>query len=193
MKRCASYALGEERVQPWKIRSREIVLSQPPYLVVENHTVELPDGRVIPEWAWIITPDFINVVAMADTGEFLCFRQTKYAVDGTSLAPVGGYLELGEDPLVAAKRELLEETGYAADDWVALGSYAIDGNRGAGTGHLFLARGARRVAEIHADDLEEQELMLLSRAELADALARGEFKVMPWAANVALALLHLAH
>jgi len=180
-------------MQPWKVREREVILNQPPYLIVENHTIELPDGRVIPEWAWIITPDFINVVAETGEGALLCFRQTKYAVEGTSLAPVGGYLNPGEEPLAAAQRELLEETGYAASEWVALGRYAIDGNRGAGNGHLFLARGARRVAEIHADDLEEQELLLLSRAEVAAALARGEFKVMPWAANVALALLHLTY
>jgi ADP-ribose pyrophosphatase len=176
-------------MQPWKVRAREVVLSQPPYIVVENHTVELPDGRVIPEWAWVITPDFVNVAAVTEAGEWLCFRQTKYAVAGTALAPVGGYLEPGEDPLAAARREMLEETGYASDDWLALGSYAVDGNRGAGNGHLFLARGARRVADIHADDLEEQELLLLSRDEVAAALARGEFKVLPWAANMALALL----
>ena len=80
----------------------------------------------------------------------------------------------------------------AAEEWHALGSYPVDGNRGAGVAHLFLARGARRVTEIHADDLEEQELLLLSRAKLAAALAGGELKVLPWAANVALALLQLA-
>ncbi len=179
-------------MQAWKTRDRRVVLSQPPFLVVENHTVELPDGRLIPEWAWVITPDFVNVVAQTEAGEFLMFRQTKYAVAGTSLAPVGGYLDPGEDPLTAAQRELREETGYAAEEWQALGSYPVDGNRGAGVGHLFLARGARRVAEIHADDLEEQALLLLSRAELAAALARGELKVLPWAANVALALMRLA-
>src|SRR5215211_882791 len=130
-------------MQPWKVREREVILNQPPYLIVENHTVELPDGRIIPKWAWIITPDFINVVVETLDGALLCFRQTKYAVEGTSLAPVGGYLEPGEDPLAAAQRELLEETGYAASEWVALGTYAIDGNRGAGNGHLFLARGAQ--------------------------------------------------
>lgn len=179
-------------MQAWKTRERRVVLSQPPFLVVENHTVELPDGRLIAEWAWVITPDFVNVVAQTEAGEFLMFRQTKYAVAGTSLAPVGGYLDPGEDPLAAAQRELREETGYAAEEWRALGSYPVDGNRGAGVGHLFLALGARRVAEIDADDLEEQELLLLSRAELAAALARGELKVLPWAANVALALLRLA-
>lgn len=176
-------------MQAWKTRERTVVLHQPPYLRVENHTVELPDGRLIENWAWLVTPDFINVVAVTDEGQWIMFRQTKYAVQGTSLAPVGGYLEPGEDPLAAAQRELLEETGYAADEWLALGSFPIDGNRGAGVGHLFLARGARPVAAIHADDLEEQELLLLSRDEVAQALAQGEFKVMPWAANVALALL----
>ena len=178
-------------MQAWKTRDRQVVLHQPPYLSVENHTVELPDGRLIENWAWLVTPDFINVVAVTEEGSWLLFRQTKYAVQGTSLAPVGGYLEPGEDPLAAAQRELLEETGYAADEWIGLGAYAIDGNRGAGNGHLFLARGARLAGPTHADDLEEQELLLLSRAEVADALARGEFKVMPWAANVALALMHL--
>lgn len=177
-------------MQPWKIRARQVVLHQPPYLTVENHTVELPDGRVIEDWAWLVTPDFVNVVAVTEAGMWLVFRQTKYAVEGTSLAPVGGYLEPGEDPLAAAQRELLEETGYAADNWISLGRYAVDGNRGAGRGHLFLARGARVVAPINADDLEEQELLLLSRAEVACALEQGEFKVMPWAANVALAPLH---
>jgi len=56
---------------------------------------------------------------------------------------------------------------------------------------LFLARGARRVAEPHPDDLEEQELVLLGRAEIEAALAAGEFRVLPWAAVVALALLRL--
>src|SRR3569832_1931205 len=95
-------------MQAWNVRAREVIVNQPPYLVVENHTVELPDGRVITEWAWVITPDFINVVVETDDGQLLCFRQTKYAVAGTSLAPVGGYLEPGEDPLAAAQRELLE-------------------------------------------------------------------------------------
>ena len=176
-------------MQAWKTRERTVVLHQPPYLSVENHTVELPDGRLIENWAWLVTPDFINVVAVTGAGQWIMFRQTKYAVQGTSLAPVGGYLEPGEDPLAAARRELLEETGYAADEWIALGSFPIDGNRGSGNGHLFLARGAQPVAAIHADDLEEQELLLLSRDEVALALAQGEFKVMPWAANVALALL----
>jgi ADP-ribose pyrophosphatase len=160
------------------------------FLQVEHHTVQLPDGRIIDEWPWVITPNYINVVAVTIAGEFLCFRQTKYAVDGMSLAIVGGYLEPDEEPLAAAQRELLEETGYQAPEWMALGNFAVDGNRGCGTAHLFLARNAVWTQPIHADDLEEQTLLHLTCQQVTDALHQGEFKVLAWTTAIALALLH---
>ncbi len=178
-------------MHPWKVISRRIALQQPPWLTVEIHEVELPNGRVIPEWSWVITPDFVNVIALTKDRRVLCFRQNKYAIDGLSYAPVGGYIEPGEDPLAAAQRELHEETGYAADVWHALGKYAVDGNRGAGHGHLYLALGARKVAAIHADDLEEMELLQLTLDDFEREIIDGEFKLLPWVANAALALLHI--
>lgn len=175
-------------MKPWKTKDRKIILEQRPWMVVEHHTVELPDGRQIPEWPWIITPDYVNVVAVTEGGGFICFRQVKYGLEGVTLGIVGGFIEEGEDPLTAAKRELLEETGYESKDWVLLGRYRVDPNRGVAMGNLFLARNARYVMPPNADDLEEQELILLSRAEVESALAEGEFKVLAWAASVAFAL-----
>lgn len=178
-------------MRPWKTLTQRTILNHSKYLIVERHTIELPDGRIINDWPWLITPDFVNVLAVTEEGDFLCFRQTKYAVDGTSLAPVGGYLEPGEAPLAAAQRELLEETGYQASEWIDLGHYVVDGNRGAGTAYLFLACGARCVAEPDPDDLEELRLLHLSRPELEAALTAGEFKVLSWTAMVALGLRYL--
>jgi ADP-ribose pyrophosphatase len=173
----------------WKTLDRETILDHSKFLRVENHRVQLPSGRIIEGWPWVITPDFVNIAVITDAGDWVCLRQVKYAVKGTTWAPVGGYLEPGEEPLAAAKREVLEETGYEAADWLSLGTYQVDGNRGVAQAHLFLARGAQRVAEPHADDLEEQHVALLTRAEVEAAVAAGEFKVLPWAAVMALALL----
>jgi 8-oxo-dGTP pyrophosphatase MutT (NUDIX family) len=172
----------------WKTLSRRVVFDQSPWLVVEYHHVELPDGRQIPDWTWVKTPDYINVVVRTDSDYYLCFRQRKYGVPEPMLALVGGYLKPGEAPLPAAQRELREETGYVSEDWVDLGHYLVDPNRGIATGHLYLARGAHQVCEIDSDDLEEQQMMLLSRTELEQALAHGEFKILAWAAAVAFAL-----
>ncbi|NTU84729.1 MAG: NUDIX hydrolase [Chloroflexales bacterium] len=181
----------QPNLNPWTTLTRETLLSSPPFLTVERHQVALPDGRVIDNWQWVITPDYINVVAVTVAGAFVLFRQTKYAVAGVSLAPVGGYLEPGEEPLAAARRELREEAGYESAHWEPLGHFAVDGNRGAGHAHLFLARDCTAVERSPSDDLEAQELLLLSRAEVAQALTAGEFKVLAWAANIALALLRV--
>ncbi len=178
-------------MQSWKTLARKRVVDFGKWLTVEDHTVQLSDGRIIEHWPYIITPDYINVMVEREDGKFIFFRQTKYAIEGTSLAPVGGYLEPGEDPLTTAQREVLEETGCRAREWISLGSFRVDANRGAGMGNLFLARGAYRVQERNADDLEEQEMLTLTRAEVEAALDRGEFKVLAWQANVALGLRYL--
>ncbi|MCW1970847.1 MAG: NUDIX hydrolase [Anaerolineae bacterium] len=176
-------------MHPWKTQARRVLLDASPWLVVENHVIELPSGQVISDWTWVDTPDFINVVVEMADGTFQFFRQWKYGFDRISLAPIGGYLEPGELPIEAAKRELREEMGCEASEWVDLGRYRIDANRGAGMGNLFLARGAQQVAAPTGGDLEEQTLVRLSRAEVLAALRSGEFRGMAWAANVGLALL----
>jgi ADP-ribose pyrophosphatase len=188
----ATFNAGHEApMKPWKTLSRHTILDRGKFLSVENHIIELPDGRIIDDWSWIVTPDFVLVVALTPDDKFLCFRQTKYAVDGVTLAPVGGYIEPEEDPLLAARRELLEETGHEAEEWIFLGRYPVMANRGGGAGYLYLARGARRVAQPHSDDLEQQELLFLDFDEVEAAIAEAGFNVITWTACVALALLHI--
>ncbi len=175
-------------MKPWKTISRRTILDHSKFLTVEEHVVQLPDGTLIEDWPWVVTPDFINVVAVDENGRFLLFRQTKYSIDGISYAPVGGYIDPGETPLAAAQRELREETGYESPNWTHLGDFPVDGNRGAGIAHFFLAQQAHYVTSINADDLEEQELLLFTRREVEDMLAHHEIKLLPWGAIITLAL-----
>lgn len=176
-------------MQTWKTLSRKQLLDRSPYLVVEEHVVQLPDGQIIDDWSWVITPDFVIVAVVTAEGRWLCFRQVKYAIGGVTLAPVGGYIEADEDPLHAAKREVLEETGYEAPDWRFLGKYVVDANRGKAVGYLYLAQGAQPTAQIDSDDLEEQELLLLNTADIQNAVMEAAFKEMAYQTTMALALL----
>jgi ADP-ribose pyrophosphatase len=170
---------------------RREVLAYKPFLTLEVHRVQLPDGRIIEDWPWVITPDFVNIVAVTPDHKFLCLRQHKYACEGVSLAAVGGYVEAGEDLQAAAKRELKEETGYESNDWHELGHFPVDSNRGVGSAHFYLALGAIRISEPTERDVEEPEIVLLTRAEVEEALIAGQFKALPWSAAMALALLKL--
>jgi ADP-ribose pyrophosphatase len=183
--------MNRKELRVWETVSKKTILSHNKFLTVESHTVKLPDGHVIPDWAWIIIPSAVIVLAVTADKKFLCFRQTKYAVDGITLAPVGGMLEPDEMPLEAAKRELLEETGYQASEWVNLGSHILDPNRGIATMHLFLALQADQITQPDSDDLEDQELLLLTQSEIENALKAGEFKILAWSAVVAMSLNYL--
>ena len=177
-------------MKTWKTLTKELVLDLGKFLKVERHTVDFGEGRVIDNWPWIILPDYVNVVAMSPEGQFICLKQGKYAIEGTSIGPVGGYIEEGHTPRETAERELREETGYQSDAWTFLGSFPIDSNRGAGTAHFFLARNARFAGHVASDDLEPQELILLSRQELETAIDNGDVKPLPWVSAFALALRH---
>ena len=175
----------------WTTHSRTTALDNGKFLKVEHHDVEFDEGHRVEEWPWVVTPDYISVVVRLENGDFLVFRQSKYAIEGDSWAIVGGYIEPGEDPLEAAKRELMEETGHEATSWTPLGCYVVDANRGFCKAYPFLATGARKVNEPDADDLEKYEILTMPKNELTQTLKEGGFKVLPWATAVALALPHL--
>lgn len=178
-------------MERWTTTGRRTLLRREPWLTVEEHGVCLPDGATIEDWSWIIAPPYVTVVAVSNGGQVLCLRHYKYAVDDITLGLVAGYIDPGEEPLEAAKRELLEESGYLSGNWRSLGRYVVDANRGAGIAHIFLATEAHQVTRPNAGDLEEHELALLSLEEFRSVVRNGELRVLGWCAAAALALIHL--
>ena len=170
-------------MKPLETVSRTEILALNKFLRVERHEVRLSNGRVIPDWGWIDSPDYVTICAVDREGRFLGFHQAKYAMgDHFGFGPPGGYLEPGENPLEAAQRELLEETGYASERWIPLAQCVSDANRGNGTGHFFLAldcapeSGPRPAS----DDVEDAELRRLDRSELEAALVGAPALPAPW-------------
>ncbi len=172
----------------WEVVARREVADRRPWLRLWAEDVRLPDGRLVEGFSTLEMPDYAVVVALTPDGQAVISRNYKHGPRRVCINLPAGYLNPGEAPLDAAKRELLEETGYAADEWLALSTTVENGNRGSGNAHLFLARGARQVMQPDADDLEELQIDVMPLATLAAAVRSGEVAVLSCAAAIGLAI-----
>ena len=178
-------------MKPWRILSRRVLLARPPWLTVGEQDVELPDGTVLNGFNWIATRSFAIVVPLLDGDRTILARSFKLGVGAISLSLPAGYLEPAEEPLAGAKRELREETGHEADEWLPLGRFVVDGNYGSGFMYPFIAKGARKVQEPNSGDHEEQELLTMPFGEAIAKLRSGEVAQLSTAAALGLAAIAL--
>ena len=115
----------------------------------------------------------VGVVALTDDGRIMTVRQYRHAMKEVVLEIPAGKLEKGEEPLLAAKRELAEEVGVTAENWRYLGPlYATPGYCEA-IDHLYLATGLT-LGESHPDPDEFLERGSMPLTNAVDAVMRGD-------------------
>ncbi len=172
--------------ETWRLIERREIHSNPRVKIFVE-TIQLPDGRIIDDYYRVRLTDFAAVFAQTVEGRILVLRQYKHGAGRVCLTLPGGHREADEDWRVCAERELLEETGYAAASWRDLGSFVQNDNRFCGEARYFLARGCVPAAPIAHGDLEDMQLLQMTREELIAAARRGEFASVAQIALVTLA------
>jgi ADP-ribose pyrophosphatase len=173
----------------WRTLDRREVLSVPGRLTVSVETVELPDGKIVSDYWQVTARPYVVVFAETTDGKVICLRQYRHGPRRVNLELVAGQIEAGEDPLTAAQRELLEEAGYTSAAWEPLGAYVASASQGSGTAHYFRARGAVKTQAPASGDLEQGELLLLTRDELVAELRQAAFATADNVTGLALGLL----
>ena len=117
------------------------------HVTVKKNAVQLPDGALINDFYTVTIPDAAMVAAITPEGKILLKTEFRYAVGEDVIECPAGMFEKDEnDPLTVAKRELLEETGYASSDWTYLGSTLESTSKLTNRRHLFLAKDLRSSA-----------------------------------------------
>jgi ADP-ribose diphosphatase len=175
----------------WKVRNHESELNRPPWLEVVRERIELPDGRTIEDFYTVRMQDFGVVAAFTDTNEVVVERLYRHGPNRVTWSLPAGYVAAGESALDATIRELREETGFEAVDWTALGRFIVDGNRGCGWCHCFVAHGAHRVQQPASDDLADVDVSLVQWPRLIKLLAAGEITELASAAAIGLAAMRV--
>jgi ADP-ribose diphosphatase len=156
-------------VKPWKVL--ESSYFRPRFRIdkCELGNGNLLDATIFEFRSWA------NIVALTKTGEVVMVRQYRHGIRDVLLEFPGGVVEDGEDPLVGARRELQEETGYTSSNIVPIGKLYPNPALQTNTLYCYLALDAEKVSGQSLDAGEDIEVHLMPLDELVELAKRGEF------------------
>jgi ADP-ribose pyrophosphatase len=176
--------------EAWR-RLRSERLLETPYFALRSDRLRLPGGAVKDPYYVVERPDAAIIFPLTGEGEVVLVRQYRPPLERMELGLPAGLVEEGEKPEAAARRELLEETGYSGDQWEPLGSLASSPSLKDNWAYLFLARGVEESAPPAPD---EHELVEVVRAPVGDRpglIRSGEIVSSSGVAAIMLALERL--
>ena len=150
--------------RPWKVITSEY-LARRPWYTVRHECVELPNGRRIPDYYVFEYPDWVNVIAITPRREFVFVSQYRHALGETDYELVAGVSEPTDASMLeAARRELLEESGYGGGQWRELMVIAPNPATQNNLTHCFVAEGVEPIGEQHPDATEDLSVHLFTEA-----------------------------
>lgn len=173
---------NQDSIRWEKVHTDSIVRDE--WIDFRKSDFRFPDGRVIGPFYTFTRRDYVVVVASDADGNYVCVNQFRQGIEQiTTEFPAGG-MEEGEDPLVSAKRELLEETGYESKEWKHLLTIPVDATLSDNYAYIYEAKNCRNVAEQSLDWTEFVNVVLHSKEEIEMRIRKGEFQqaiqVMAW-------------
>jgi ADP-ribose pyrophosphatase len=164
-------------IEPWQVLESKYSYRDP-WLAVRSDTVRVPNGTVLSPYHTIEFPEWVCAVALTPQQEILLIEEYRHGVKRLSFElPCGAPDHDGEGVLDAMKRELLEETGFAAEEWHALGSSTANTARQNNRVHAFLALDVRRVSDQKLDPGEVIRAHLVPWAKFVADLAEGRLEI----------------
>jgi ADP-ribose pyrophosphatase len=156
-------------LKPWKT-----LASQHIHKNVRIDTCELPNGKMIEGFVVEFGP-WVTIVAITKDQQVVMVRQYRHGAQKVLLELPGGAMDAGdENPLQAARRELLEETGYTSDRFIQIGCVYPNPANQTNQIYSFLALDAKKVGAQNLDETEEIELELKPLEAVITMAKKGE-------------------
>lgn len=172
-----SSSFDDDRMK-WKVMQSDNFF-QDPHLDAFVEKVQLPDGRIYDRFYHLHFSPVVCIVAETTDGKLILERQYRNAIRNVLTEIPAGVVEDGEEPVAAAKRELLEETGFGGGVWRQLAVEYAQGGVQDNLMYSFLARGVESVSTQHLDSTEDICVYLFDKRRVWDMLLNGEICQAP--------------
>ena len=173
-------------VRPWKILDSKHIHKN-----VRLDLCELPGGKII-EGTVLEFGDWVTVLALTRNKDVVLIRQYRHGAQRIILEFPGGTMDdNGESPVDAARRELLEETGYTSGKMIQVGCVSPNPANQTNLIYSFLALDAERAGGQHLDETEEIDVVLLPLEDVITMAKRGELLQSMQVSALFFALAHM--
>ena len=141
-----------------------------PLFEVRFDTLENPRTGEVLQRLVLETPDWVNIIALTPENRVVMVRQFRFGIAQITTEIPGGIVDPGETSGEAARRELMEETGYRSDEWVYLGAVQANPAFQDNLCHHWLARNVAQVAEPSFGDGEDIVLFEMTLDEIKEEI-----------------------
>ena len=164
-------------VAPWQVLESKYSYRDR-WLAVRSDTVRVPNGTILSPYHTIEFPEWVCAIALTPEREVVLIEEYRHGIERLSVElPCGTPDDDGEDVFDAMQRELLEETGYASEEWHSLGSSTANTARQNNRVHAFLALDARKVVDQALDPGEVIRTHLVPWERFVADLAQGRLEI----------------
>ena len=166
----------QEDPKPWKVLRSEYLFRRP-WLTARKDCVQLPSGVINEEYYVLEYPTWIKVIALTPEGKMVMIRQYRHGLGRTCYELVAGVMDPTDaTPEEAARRELMEETGYGGGRWLPFTVLSPNASACNNVSHCFLALGVTPQGDRHLEPTEDITVHLLSEDEVHRLLVNDEIK-----------------
>ncbi len=151
-------------MEKWKTIDSKYII-QRPWATLRVDKLEMPNGNIKEEYYVLEYPTWVNMVALTEDNQVIFVKQYRHGAGKIMLELPAGVVEDNEDPEIAARRELLEETGYAFDDISYVCELFANPATSGNITYTYLLTGGRKVQEQDLDPSEDIEVVLMALEE----------------------------